>query len=91
MLSNTERRIWKFMREFQEERSKPPTLQQIADNVEGLTWKTGPMYHMNHMVGKGWVEVTGDPGTSRRYQAVRPEPVNVEDNLVAHFVPTERL
>jgi SOS-response transcriptional repressor LexA len=91
MLTATQREVWNFMRKFQETNGKPPTLDEIASAVDSLAWRSGPHYHLHILVAEGYAEITGEPGTSRRYMAVQPESVDVEVDLVAHFIPTERL
>ena len=90
-MNKTEREVWEFMMEYQGNRQKPPTLDEIAGNVEDLTWRSGPKYVMKGLVNQGMVEVTGKPGTSRRYMAVEPDTEDYDEELISRFVPTERL
>lgn len=67
--------VHKFMLEYQKERGKPPTLEDIMDDVDGLNFKSSARHTVESLIRDGRVAVSSDAGKSRRYQAVEPPPI----------------
>jgi len=84
---STADRVWQYMKDYQKEAGRPPTMREIADQFEEFSHHSAPQYTIQQLEKQGRVEATGEPGSARRYEAVE-RPDRVPDNpFTMEFVP----
>ena len=71
-LTERQRRVWKWMRRYQEQYGWPPTIRETADGL-CISSNNGVMVHLKHLVAKGWVVRHERGARKSRYVAVDPE------------------
>ena len=88
--------VWMFMMEYQEQHGMPPTLDEISQNVNGLSYRSSAQFAVRALVSQGRVVVEATPGSSRRHRAVPARGDDLvgwrdERELQTHVVPSAPL
>lgn len=70
MANETAIRMWEFMISYQDENGEPPSMQEIVNELDTLSFNSSVRYNMRVLVGDGLVHETGEAGAPRRYTAI---------------------
>lgn len=67
--------LYDWMLSYQEAFGEPPTLREVANAHESMSFRSSARHTLHSLILRGRVEIVKPEGHSRRYRAVLPQKV----------------
>jgi len=65
--------LYEWMIRYQEKNDEPPTLDEVADAIGSMNFRSSARHTLHSLIMRGLVEIIKPEGYARRYKAILPE------------------